>query len=176
MKNQPNPPIELKYLVELAEAQAKTVLVGMQQPLMPSWVIVDRDNSLLITGTPWESQVQKGFAINQIKEQMRKCQAKAYSFLCEAWMATTTEEEHQQDIRDNKFVPVRERPERREIVMVYATDGKEQICRRWDIIREPLGAVERLKPYHEKDFSSGMESWILRELNAELNAELKGAK
>ena len=142
-------------LVKLAGQQARVVMVGLQQPLMPSWLYVDRQDRMHIVGTPWESNDAKEGAARHVRWIMRKDQAVAYSLVTEAWTATQPEGwKPDQPIE----VAPRDRPDRKEVVIAFATDGEHIEWKRWAIKRD---WTERVVALEEEAFEEGpLESWL----------------
>jgi hypothetical protein len=117
-------------LVELAEKQARTVLVDMQHSLMPTWVLIDAKNRISVIGTPWQNDMEKEFYGKSLRQEMRKRKVVAYSFVTEAWKATVPPD------ADLTKVRASERPDKQEVVMALASDGQDQEWRTWEIKRD----------------------------------------
>jgi hypothetical protein len=147
--------VTLKNLIELAGEQAKTVMIGLGQDLMPSWVFIDNRGKVSILGTPWQDDSEKQLARIALQKKIKREHIVAYSFVSEAWTATkpagwTLPPDYQ---------GVRTEPDRREIVLAFATDGKEQELGVWSIHRDEKGNVFALEQSKE-DNDVPMQGWM----------------
>lgn len=144
-------------LISLAEQQARNVLLVLHQPLMPTWVIIDKHGRPHICGTPWENDREKYLAGLAMKLQMRKLGAKAYSFITEAWCAQAPK-----DWDPDTPLPEKDRamnqPDRLEVVIAFATDGDQCEWRRWTIRRNWNEQIICLEP--AQDNFEKPEGWI----------------
>lgn len=147
----------LDELIELAEQQARLVILGLQMDLVPSWLLINQNKEVHIFGTPFHSRTEKMLAAAYIRERIRQHKAVAYSFLSEAWMVTRPLEEITEG-----FSP-RDEPDRREMVMAFATDGTEKRWKRWWLIRDWEGKPERFEELAQDDFNQP-EGWTTQML------------
>lgn len=131
----------LESLVEVAGKQAQTIILDLHQELMPTWVFIDRDGGANIVGTPWQDEVEKKYYGFRIKRMLAESGAIAYSFLCEAWASSA-----EKDWKPGQpHIEPRLDPDRREVVLAFATDGDQIVWRHWNIIRNSAGRVTALK-------------------------------
>jgi hypothetical protein len=143
----------LSTMLELAGEHAKYVLVDLGLSLMPQWVLVDAGGAHVI-GTPWRDDQEKEFMTERLRDDMRKRKVLAYSLVIEAWAATAPPGWKEGEPR----MPNWKRPDRREMVIAFATDGREIQWRGWAIKRNHLERVSALEP---ADFDGAqLSSWM----------------
>jgi hypothetical protein len=133
-------------LLDLAEHQARMVLLQLKEDLVPSWVMFSRrTHRAEIIATPWRNDLEKRLCERRLRELMRKKQIAAYSFLSEAWVATAPA-----DWSLDKPLPEAERPaqraDRKEVVMAFASDGTTKEWRVWEIKRDWHEQIITLEP------------------------------
>jgi hypothetical protein len=80
-------PNELRQLVDLAGQHANAVLIGLNQPLIPSWLYLDRNSRTHVVATPWTNDQEKEHAARHMRWVLRTTGARAYSLVTEAWVA-----------------------------------------------------------------------------------------
>ncbi len=153
----------LDEMMRLAEDQARRVLIGTKEELMPSWLMVDGVGKVQIFATPWRNTEEKHLTVEAMRLIMRQSQAQAYSLLTEAWMATVTGEEAK---RPYEGPPPSERPDRTEAVVVMAANrAGEHRYHTLRIVRGKKGvcdALERLDG-SEDMFSSTLFDNLLQD-------------
>jgi hypothetical protein len=132
----------LEQLVELAGTHARTVLTLLNKPLIPTWVLVDDKGKVSIIATAWDDQREKETCVAMMRTRMREERIVAYSMVTEAWSATQPKGWKVTD----PHVPPSQNPQRVEIVLALATNGKETEWRRWRIERNATGRVVALEP------------------------------
>jgi hypothetical protein len=147
----------LEKMLALAEEQARLVMIGKSQDLMPTWVLVAADDEVFILGTPWRDDREKRATELFLRKEVRKRRTVAYSFITEAWEAHYPKET---DL--DKPLPLRpaQRPDRKEIVMAMATDGRRRLWRKWETRRD---YTERVIALERADFGAGAgepEGWM----------------
>jgi hypothetical protein len=129
------------HLMDLAQQQATTVMVGLNQDLLGAFVIVKPDGSGQIIGAPWRNPHEKIIFINILREKILKTRAVAFSFVGEAWTATNPP--------DNPLdmTPASQRPadQRKEVVLIFASDGHKKLIQWFDIVRNEKGQCIELK-------------------------------
>lgn len=145
----------LKNLVEVAGQQARAVLLGLRQPLMPTWVYIDQEGHPHIVATPWQDDTEKKFFAAKIRLAMVLCDASAYSFVCEAWAANEKPGE--------AHIQPRNRADRREIVLAFATDGDQIEWKSWNIKRDWNDCVLSLE--EEEPMKGRRTSWLTQLLS-----------
>jgi len=148
--------IPLTELVRLGGKHAQAVLIGLRQPLMPSWLYIDQEHRIHLVGTPWRNEIEKKAAGMQMRKIMLEAGAVAYSVVVEAWTSTQAKGWEP----GHPHIEPRLDPERQEIVLAFATDGKTTEWRRWDIVRDWNDVVLKLEE-HPFD-GAQMTSWMNR--------------
>jgi hypothetical protein len=145
----------LEQLVELAGRHAYSVLVERHLPaLEPCWVLDEPDGQLRIIGTPWSDEHEKEIAAKIMRLHMRQHHTRAYSLVTEAWTAKAPE-----GWDPDTPLPQRpaERPDRQEVVIAVATDGRENQWRSWAIKRDWNERVVALEP---RPMEGELTSWM----------------
>jgi hypothetical protein len=151
--------MNLTQLVEFAGEHAQRVLIGLNKPLVPAWVMVDAKGKVEIVGTPWRNDIEKTIMVAAMRLGMRKNGIVAYSLVVEAWAASAPPGWKEGD----PHVPPAEDPKRREIVVALATDGKETVWRQWVMHRDYNEQVVKLEPEPMK--AEQATSWMAGLLN-----------
>lgn len=134
--------MNLTQLVELAGEHAERVMIELGDDLMATWLMVDADDKTHIIGTPWKDDLEKELARIAMHAYIRVHKIKAYSLVTECWAAAAPKgwkpgEPH---------IEARKHPERVEIVIAVATDGKETVWRKWLTKRDWNERVIKLEP------------------------------
>lgn len=133
----------LDEMMKLAEDQARRVLLGTTEELMPSWLFVDGAGKIQIFATPWGNTEEKHLTVEAMRAIMHTEQAQAYSLLTEAWMATVEGDEAK---RPYDGPPPSERPDRQEcVVMMAANRAGEHRHVHLKIVRGKKGECAELK-------------------------------
>jgi hypothetical protein len=147
--------IPLSELVRLGGEHARTVLIGLQKPLMPSWLYVDAQNGFHIVGTPWRNEAEKKMAGLHMRKVMQEAKAVAYSVVTEAWASHLDKSWKP----GQPYTEPRLDPKRQEIVLAFATDGEATEWKRWAVIRDWNDTVVKLEEQQPMD-SENMTSWM----------------
>jgi hypothetical protein len=153
---------DLDEMLECARSMAhEWFIVAKQKELMPSWDMCDREGRHYLIGTPWANYKQKRRTEVLLRQKVREWDIVAYSVLTEAWMAVAKKGK-QLDIN----VPPSKDPNRKEVVIAVATDGKIIKCRHWLIVRGSEDQIIML--VEEKGIESDkMKSWMTSLLDEE---------
>ena len=134
-------------------------MVDNHSDLMPSWLLVNSRAEIAILGTPWSDEREKQLARNFLRLKMRELNVVAYSFITEAWTATAPKSWQPES---GEAMPEKEQPrnraDRQEIVIAFATDGKTKAWRQWDIQRDWHEQVVALKETDAKE--AEIQSWM----------------
>lgn len=146
---------ELETLLKAAGEQAHGIILTMGQPLMPTWVLIDREGGAHILGTPWRNEAEKAMYRFLITRTVKKSGVRAYCFICECWIRN-------QD-KDGPYIEPRLAADRREIVIAVASNGKDTQWRQWEMIRDHNEKVIKLVPVN---FTGEKESWLAELLKA----------
>jgi hypothetical protein len=125
----------LERLIDMAEAQARRILLGTKAQLVPAFVC-ETPSGAEILGCPWGGNDEKEMAIQVVKGRMNSMGCTRYSFLTEAWMAIAPVGYKEGD----PMLPPSKHPDRMECVTALATDGVTTIFRIWKIKRDWKGA------------------------------------
>jgi alkylated DNA nucleotide flippase Atl1 len=133
---------KLEQLVEMAGTHARAVLTVLNQSVVPTWVLIDDKGKISITATSWTDEREKATCVAMMRARMREEKIVAYSVVAEAWSAVQPKGWKVTD----PHVRPSEDPQRVEIVLALATDGKETEWRRWRIERNATGRVVALEP------------------------------
>jgi hypothetical protein len=122
-------------LLDLAEQQARMVLLELKQELMASWVMLGADHKFEIIATPWKNDLEKELSHKMLRAFVRKKQIVAYSFLSEAWVAIAPAGWSPGQPMAEAERPM-QRADRKEVVLAFASDGATKEWRVWEIIRD----------------------------------------
>lgn len=155
---EPFPEEGLKALVDLASEHAETVLVKAHESLMPTWLLTDGKGCLYLVGTPWRDEKEKYNAHLAMRDFVREREIVAYGFVVEAWLATRPP-----GWRPEPGKPAprpAEDPNRREVVMAVATNGKTQRFRTWATRRDAAGKVSALVEEEADDYAKNLFGWM----------------
>jgi hypothetical protein len=147
--------MNLTQLVELAGRHAESVLIGLGEDLMVTWLMVDADGKTThILGTPWKDDLEKELTRLAIRAYIRVHKITAYSLVTECWAASAPKgwKPGEPHIRSS------EHPDRVEIVIAVATNGKETLWRKWLIKRDSNERVVKLEP--EEMDGAKVSSWM----------------
>jgi hypothetical protein len=132
--------LSLDELVDLGYAYARTVLVGNPEAsLMPIFHIQFKDRAPAVIGAPWTNDQEKANFFQALRETMKATRRSviSYSFLSEAWTAT-------EDARHPIGLTPSQRQDRKECVVITASDGRDTRLKVWEIIRGPDATVTAL--------------------------------
>ena len=147
--------IRLEELLDLAEAQARRILIGGKESLLPSFLLVYPDGSEAIVGTPWSNDHEKASAIAVVKHAMLRGDVIRYSFVCEAWSVFLGEGEDLPEQRPS------EHPDRYECVVITACDLRRETIRSLRIMRDADGNCTELV---NQNWETGKVSGSLTEM------------
>jgi hypothetical protein len=154
------PELTVARMLELAYGQAKNLIVGNKEQIMPVFMVLAGDDSIVFVGTPWHGDDQKNMAIVMLRELMKEHKATAYSFLTEAWVARQPKG-WRPGIDPRGPAPM-DRPDRKEVVLAMATNGTDTQYKSWDIVRDADGnCVELVEEKKITAFSMGRFEGLL---------------
>jgi hypothetical protein len=154
------PELTVARMLELAYGQAKNLIVGNKEQIMPVFMVLAGDDSIVFVGTPWHGDDQKNMAIVMLRELMKEHKATAYSFLTEAWVARQPKG-WRPGIDPRGPAPMN-RPDRKEVVLAMATNGIDTQYKSWDIVRDADGnCVELVEEKKITAFSMGRFEGLL---------------
>ena len=143
-------------LLETAERHARTVLFKRRRQLPPTWLLSDGGNDIRKIETPWHSDGEKNLASLMLRTLIRKHNITAYCVVSEVWYAKETKENFDSG---KPIVQPRKRPDRKEMVMALATDGKEVHVKSWEIVRNWNEQISELKPHPMQ--GAGFSGWMV---------------
>jgi hypothetical protein len=115
----------LDTLLDSAEHVAREVMFKEREQLPPTWILSDGKETKEIA-TPWRDDLERAIAKIFIADIIKEYKTVAYSFVSEVWVATETKEEYESG---KPYVQPRHRPDRKEMVMAFATDGTKVVRR-----------------------------------------------
>lgn len=140
----------LEELLDLAEAQARRVLIGTKEELTPMWLMVDAENRVQVVATPWRDNREKHLTVRVMRLSMREQQIVAYTLLVEAWFAVASAKE--MGGKEYKGPPPSERADRKEAVCVIGCNRAGQsLFRQWEIVRDKRGRCAELRRLNAPD-------------------------
>lgn len=131
------PPLD--DLVRLAHKYAERILIKERQSELIATYILFHPNKnsgeleLSIVPCLWENDFQKQLMLLEVRKLSREIGAVALSFVSECWVAWRSKDRPRLDL------PPSEDPQRREVVMACATDGKTTAAGQWQIVRDKPG-------------------------------------
>lgn len=140
--------MKLIELMQLGADHAKTMMVGSKSQFLTQFTLVKPNGHFDVIATPWDDAKEKKRMVLMVCLQALKEAAVSYSFCTEAWFANTTKAD---------LTPPSERPDRKEGIVIIASDAKEHIFEAYDIVRDQEGTCIELKLLAKPD---GFESWI----------------
>lgn len=133
----------LDDMMQLAEDQARRILLRTRAELIPQWVYVKGDGNVNIVATPWHNNHEKHLAVELMRKAMKLDQATAYSLLVEAWFKQIEGPEAQKPYTGP---PPSELPDRKEAVVISAADREgNSLHRHFEIIRDHQARCIELK-------------------------------
>jgi hypothetical protein len=167
---------QLEDLLEKARTHAESVVVGKGQQLPPTWLVLVRDKPEVdIFATAWQNEIERQMAKIFMVAKFVALGVDAYSFCSEAWMATqdVQEGETMDEAMDrSRLGGVKDRPDKREVVIAFARNKEGNLFCAWDIVRdERTGKAVGIMDPHTAE---GFEGWMTRlPLACEVEAEAK---
>jgi hypothetical protein len=129
---------QLTGLLDLAESHVRQVLLDMKAAqLMPVFLMVDRDDEVMLAPVPWNSEEEKTDALRMVRVTMQLAGVQRYSIVAEAWTAEWKAGDPPGPM------PV-DRPDRKEVVWALAADKTQHRVRVWNIVRGEAGTIVKL--------------------------------
>jgi hypothetical protein len=147
--------MDLDKLLDLAELHARMILFKKRQQLPPTWILSDGKEMRKLF-TPWETDMERELAKAYMAMQIQKHNTVAYCVISEVWVATETPENY----ASKNFVQPRHRPDRKEMVFTFATDGNTVHNRQWQIVRDWHERIIKLEPQKKKAYE-GFGGWMV---------------
>lgn len=123
----------LEELLDLGEAQARRVMIGTKETLLPIFHVIYADGTSGVIGTPWESDDEKDEQIAVVKEAMIKGDVVRYSHVSEVWAVFVPAGQWNETRRPS------EHPDRYEAVVIVACDLRRKLVRSLRTIRDQAG-------------------------------------
>lgn len=155
----------LKELMRIGEDHAKEMMVGTTHQYLTQFTLVKPNDRYDICATPWGDGSEKRDMVFGVCLQAIKEGAVAYSFCTEAWFASSSFKGPQDKQPPPVGPPPSERPDRKEGIVLIASDGTEHLFECWEIVRGPDGICAELD---KKESPKGFESWITDALDRAL--------
>jgi hypothetical protein len=116
-------------------------LIDSGDELYPTWIVVAKQDVIFI-GTPWESEREKDATVSALRHTMRKFRARHYSFACETWTASYSEEEMaKRDTED--YVPPSNHPNCRDGLIVITCSATDHEMTTFDVKYDDSGPKVR---------------------------------
>jgi hypothetical protein len=146
--------LSLDQMVQRMVDQAHSVLVGTTDgAVQPFFHIQFNNRAPSIIVTPWTNDDEKHAATYAMRAVLQKFRdhVVSYAFMSEAWMASYDNEALKGD-----YPMPRDRPDRREVVIINAFDHKDYRFKVLFIERDAKGKVVRLTP-DDRDEYTGLE-------------------
>ena len=129
-------------LLKLAENHARQTLIGGKGEMVPICHLVRSDGQETVIGTPWRDNLEKEITLKMLAHLMREGGAIRYMVMCEAWMRKATETEAASFKPGDPLPtvpPIKDHPDRVEIVIACARDhGDKRVCV-WETKRDEHG-------------------------------------
>lgn len=147
---------ELELLTQTGYASARDWLVGTKDELPATFTLLKPEGGLDVLVCPWPDDKAKREMIFKVCVTALKEGALGYSFVSEMWFAQAKLEGP--DAPPPIGLMPRDRPDRREAVIVLAGNGTERKFSAWEIIRDTDGACTSLSERMQD--AIGFESWI----------------
>jgi hypothetical protein len=150
-------------LLDAAERHARTALFKKrQQHLETTWFLLDGKNIRKLA-TPWRNDYERELAKVFMRNVVEQYHIPAYAYVSEVWYAKETPENFNSD----NFVQPRDRPDRKEMIIAMATDGKNVRTKAWEIVRNWNEQITALKSQSTKGFGFG--GWMISLLGQPVN-------
>lgn len=137
----PDLPSLLDTLLDLGIKHVNRVLIQDKADLTPLCHMMNRDGQSEVIGVLWTTELEKMAAAAFLKKKAHEIGAKAVSFMHEAWLYFPTEEDH---ARSN-YKRASQHPDRKECVLIFATDGTHNRFAVYEMKRRH-GTVVELAP------------------------------
>jgi hypothetical protein len=153
------PELTVDRMLELAYGQAKNLIIGNKEQILPVFMLLAGDDTIVFVGCPWQGEDQKDMAIVMLRELMKEHKATAYSFLTEAWVARQPKG-WRPGIDPTGAAPM-DRPDRKEVVLAMATNGTHTQYKSWDIVRDADGNCMDLVEVKMAKFALGRFEGLL---------------
>jgi hypothetical protein len=134
----------LDQMVDNAVKHAHSVLMGAKEAMItPAFHIQFNDRAPTLIATPWANDEEKRAVTYSMRAILKKFRdhVVSYSFISEAWMA-----DYDKDALKSDYPMPRDRPDRRECVIINAFDHKEGRFKVLTIERDAEGRVTKLVP------------------------------
>lgn len=136
---------KLQEIFDFAKSKAPVIFNkdGYHSPL---FLLDVPDKGLGLCPMSWDGNDEKTNMLNAMKEAFREMGGARYVGIVESWMATDTREEYE----SGTFVPPSQRPDKKEIVMIFGEDIDGSCL---------MGAYHIVRPNGEKPRLGEFEAW-----------------
>jgi hypothetical protein len=133
--------VTLDELLDVAEEQARdTLLIERKPELVATFILVGPQGEAAVCSCPWSGEFDKQMMLSEIRAKARSMGAVVLSHMSEAWMSPMYRTQAEVDAA----LPPSQLPDRREAIMIAATDGIATKVRILDIQRDWKGKVSAL--------------------------------
>lgn len=132
----------LDTLLTVAEHHARATLIGGKDEMIPITHLVRSDGQEAVVGTPWQNDHEKEMTLNILANLMRESHVIRYMVMCEAWMRNATADEvagYKPGDPLPNIDPIRDHPDRMEIVIACAVERGDKRVRVWETKRDKHG-------------------------------------
>lgn len=127
--------MDLNQLFEHGQEMAIKVFNG-QGEILPTWILVTADGELVPLIIPSWAMEDKDKVVEVLAKVFRDGRIIRYVSLLEAWCVIGKSKEQMKDVLDNiDITPIREHPERIEVVHIQAEDKHHMLSGQFRIIR-----------------------------------------
>ncbi len=136
----------LEEMMRLGEGQARRVLIGTKEDLLPSWMLADGEGKVTIVATPWRNNDEKHMVAEVMREAMRGLRIDAYTVLIEVWLLRV----QGPPPKEYKGPAPMDSPDREEAVVLIGVnrDGR-RLHQSWITKRDADGVCVALEPMGE---------------------------
>lgn len=155
----------LTDLMHFGAEHAKQSLVGSKDQYLTCFTLVKPNDHYDICATPWKDDKEKREAVLAVCLQALKEGVVAYSWVTECWFATSSFKGPESQQPPPVGPMPRDREDRKEGIVVIASDGKEKLFDSYEIIRDKKGTCIKLE---QQEKVEGFESWITDALDRAL--------
>ncbi len=132
----------LEEMMRLGEEQARRVLIGTKEDLLPSWMLADGEGKVTIVATPWRNNDEKHMVAEVMREAMRGLRIDAYTVLIEVWLLRVKGPPP----KEYKGPAPSDSPDREEaVILVGATRAGEHVHKHWITKRDAAGVCIALE-------------------------------
>ena len=157
MKKKERVTLTLEHLLDAGEEQARKVMIGSTEQLVPLFHLVRKDGQQAVLGTPFADAKEKQKTLWMMKYIVQGGDVLSYMFCSEVWMA---QQDH--SWRDGDTMPST-RDDRFEAVIIQACDRDTEKMRLLAIKRDEAGKCIALDIMPEEKIGGGAFANLFKE-------------